>query len=193
MSKPDKYKTPEEKGIGVPVTANPDSNYRPYTIPYTGHGASRISSSHEWVAHAHDHPTCSTTIPEDMDGLKQMGLHDHGSYHRTLTKAAERRAQDIKTRDEEQKKKGGEDTSPKRVPFRFTGFDEYEAQMREKLEKDKGKKETRAAPFSFAGFGEREGQPQGKKQGNEAAGEGKAQKPKAALFHFAGFGESESS
>ncbi|KAI1393196.1 uncharacterized protein F4822DRAFT_383820 [Hypoxylon trugodes] len=51
MSKPDKYKTPEEKGVGVPGTANNDSGWKPYTVPYTGAGASR-SANGDWVPSA---------------------------------------------------------------------------------------------------------------------------------------------
>ncbi|KAI8960167.1 hypothetical protein F5Y11DRAFT_349743 [Daldinia sp. FL1419] len=43
MSKPDKYKTPAEKGTVVPGTAS-NSNWKPYTIPYTGAGAQRSTS-----------------------------------------------------------------------------------------------------------------------------------------------------
>ncbi|XXH04392.1 hypothetical protein Hte_010806 [Hypoxylon texense] len=43
MSKPDKYKTPAEKGVAVPSTphTHTDSPWAPYTIPYSGAGASR--------------------------------------------------------------------------------------------------------------------------------------------------------
>ncbi|KAI2470543.1 hypothetical protein F4781DRAFT_430347 [Annulohypoxylon bovei var. microspora] len=48
MSKPDKYKTPAEKGITVPGTSVNDSGYKPYTIPYTGAGAHRNTKG-DWV------------------------------------------------------------------------------------------------------------------------------------------------
>ncbi|KAI0156673.1 hypothetical protein GGR52DRAFT_195665 [Hypoxylon sp. FL1284] len=45
MSKPDKYKGPEEKGIAVPTTANNEGQWKPYTIPYSGAGADRQTTS----------------------------------------------------------------------------------------------------------------------------------------------------
>ncbi|KAI1803163.1 hypothetical protein F4811DRAFT_572350 [Daldinia bambusicola] len=49
MSKPEKYKTPSEKGTAVPGTAS-NSNWKPYTIPYTGAGAQRSNSQSSWVS-----------------------------------------------------------------------------------------------------------------------------------------------
>ncbi|KAI2636290.1 hypothetical protein GGS26DRAFT_588893 [Hypomontagnella submonticulosa] len=47
MSKPDKYKTPAEKGVGVPGTSNNTSGWKPYTVPYTGAGAALKGT--EWI------------------------------------------------------------------------------------------------------------------------------------------------
>ncbi|KAI0846248.1 hypothetical protein F5Y00DRAFT_272194 [Daldinia vernicosa] len=49
MSKPDKYKTPSEKGLAVPGTAS-SSGWKPYTIPYTGTGIKRSASSTNWAS-----------------------------------------------------------------------------------------------------------------------------------------------
>ncbi|KAI1456726.1 hypothetical protein F4805DRAFT_458516 [Annulohypoxylon moriforme] len=58
MSKPDKYKTPAEKGVAVPSAAE-DSDHRPYTVPYTG--MTSVRNAHgEWVSTYH---TSNTGVP----------------------------------------------------------------------------------------------------------------------------------
>ncbi|KAI1105633.1 hypothetical protein F4804DRAFT_331054 [Jackrogersella minutella] len=50
MSKPVKYQSFAEKSIGVPGTSNNNSDFKPYTIPYTGAGAQRNENG-DWLPH----------------------------------------------------------------------------------------------------------------------------------------------